>query len=229
MEVAYPLRQFLRRPEGVNGPAVRVVIPEPSLWDPEGPFVYQGMVELWEGGVRCDQVPVRRGLRRVLLGPHGLRVNGKGLLLRGRALTGCDESEAAALRRAGCNLLLAQAEADLWDLADLCGFFVLGRLSEPSEAALVRAERLSDHPSCFGWLLEPPFERWQGEPIRRLREAGAQVGVQIAGPPEPAPEGIGFIACPAAAAAYGRVLGLPLLLLGDGPDAPDTFGSVGTA
>ena len=61
--------------------------------------------------------------------------DGKGLLLRGRALTGCDESEAAALRRAGCNLLLAQAEADLWDLADLCGFFVLGRLSEPSEAA----------------------------------------------------------------------------------------------
>ena len=107
VEVAYPLRPFGRRPEGLNDPAARVVIPEPSLWDPEGPFVYQGTVELWEDGQRCDQVPLRRGLRRILLGPHGLRVNGQGVSLRGRAVTRCDENEMAALRRAGFNLLLA--------------------------------------------------------------------------------------------------------------------------
>ncbi len=140
VEVAYPLRPFARRPEGLSGPAARVVIPEPSLWDPEGPFVYEGAVELWEDGQRCDEAPLRRGLRRILLGPHGLRVNGQTLALRGRSVTACDETEATALRRAGYNLLLAPAETGLWDLADRIGFFVLGRLREPDEAPLVWAE-----------------------------------------------------------------------------------------
>ncbi len=223
VEVAYPLRSFARRPEGLSGPAARVVIPEPSLWDPEGPFVYEGAIELWEDGRRCDEVPLRRGLRRILLGPHGLRVNGQTLVLRGRSVTECDETEAAVLRRAGYNLLLAPVDTDLPDLADRIGFFVLGRLREPDEATLVWAERRADHPSCFGWLLEPPYERWQGEPIRRLRTAGAQVGVESFGTP---PEGISFIACPPGDAAYGRALGLPLLLLGKGPAAPDGFGRV---
>ena len=126
VEVAYPLRSFARRPEGLSGPAVRVVIPEPSLWDPEGPFVYEGAIELWEDGRRCDEVPLRRGLRRILLGPHGLRVNGQTLVLRGRSVTECDETEAAVLRRAGYNLLLAPVDTDLPDLADRIGFFVLG-------------------------------------------------------------------------------------------------------
>jgi hypothetical protein len=228
VEVAYPLRPLVRRPEGLSGPAARVVIPEPSLWDPQGPFVYQGTVELWQDGQRCDQIALRRGLRRILLGPHGLRVNGQPLALRGRAVTGCDEQEAAALRRAGFNLLLPPAAADLWGLADSCGFFILGRLREPDEETLLQAQRAADHPSCFGWLLEPPFERWQDQPIRRLRDSGAQLGVEFTEPPlaDPPPEGIGFVACPVGAAAYGRILGLPLLLIGGGADAPDAFGGV---
>jgi hypothetical protein len=34
--------------------AARVVIPEPSIWEPECPFVYDGVVELWQGDERCD-------------------------------------------------------------------------------------------------------------------------------------------------------------------------------
>jgi hypothetical protein len=225
VEVAYPLRPLVRRIEGLSGSAARVVIPEPSLWDPEGPFVYQGTVELWQDGQRCDQMSFRHGLRRILLGPHGLRVNGEPLSLRGRAVTDCDEAEMAALRRAGCNLLVAPAAADLYDLADKCGFFVLGRLREPDEATLVLAERRAEHPSCFGWLLAPPFERWQGEPIHRLR--GVAVGVECTELPAPLPERIGFVACPPASAASLRSLGLPALLLhGGGPDAPDVLGRV---
>src|SRR5262245_54959769 len=35
--------------EGLSRPALtcRVVIPEPSFWDPETPFLYEGLVELW--------------------------------------------------------------------------------------------------------------------------------------------------------------------------------------
>src|SRR5687768_8525338 len=49
VEVAYPLRPFPRHPEGLPPLTRRVVIPEPSFWDAESPFLYEGPVELWEG------------------------------------------------------------------------------------------------------------------------------------------------------------------------------------
>jgi hypothetical protein len=59
IEVAYPLRPLPRQPEGLGGVLARVVIPEPSLWEPACPFIYDGVVELWEENRRCDlrQVP----------------------------------------------------------------------------------------------------------------------------------------------------------------------------
>jgi beta-galactosidase/beta-glucuronidase len=63
IEVAYPLRE--RRRESSDGARIvcRVVIPEPSLWEPQTPFVYEGIVELWEGATRCDQAQFSTGLR----------------------------------------------------------------------------------------------------------------------------------------------------------------------
>jgi hypothetical protein len=59
VEVAYPLRPFPRPPSGLTGLAGRVVIPEPNLWQEGHPFVYDGVIELWQDGERCDvrQVP----------------------------------------------------------------------------------------------------------------------------------------------------------------------------
>lgn len=227
VEVAYPLRPFTRRPEGLAGPAARVVIPEPSLWEPECPFLYEGTVELWEDGACVDRAAVRHGLRRMLLGQGGLRVNGRALSLRGRRLAACDDGEAAALRRAGYNLLVAPGDADLSDLADRRGLFVLGRLSGPDEAVLALAGRRAAHPSCLGWLLEPPLGRWAGEPIARLREHGALVGVQFSEPPNvPPPGGVAFVVRPpgAANAASRGAPDLPVLLAGEGPAGPDVFG-----
>src|SRR3954464_13906698 len=56
IEVAYPLRPFVREPEGFAGPSGRVVIPEASLWDPQCPFLYEGPVELWQDGKLCRRV-----------------------------------------------------------------------------------------------------------------------------------------------------------------------------
>ena len=223
VEVAYPLRPFVRRLAG------RVVIPEPCLWEPQCPFVYQGNIELWEDGRRCDQVEIRRGLRRILLGPRGLRVNGRPLYLRGRAVTGCDEAEASALRRGGGNLMLVSAEESpaLWDLADRHGLFVLGRMRDLDATSLARAQRQADYPSCFGWLLEPPFDRWKADFVKLLRCTGANVGVEFAETPAASlPEGINFVACLAGAAAETGAPDLPRLLVGGGPDAPGTFGRV---
>jgi len=58
-EVAYPLRPFPRKPADLPELAARLVIPEPNCWEPECPFVYDGVIELWQDGQRCDvrQVP----------------------------------------------------------------------------------------------------------------------------------------------------------------------------
>ena len=49
VEIAYPMRPveriaYSRRME------LRVVIPEPSWWEPKTPFLYQGPLELWQDG-----------------------------------------------------------------------------------------------------------------------------------------------------------------------------------
>jgi hypothetical protein len=65
IEVAYPLRPFARPPAELPAPAARVVIPEPNLWEPACPFVYDIVIELWQDGERCDvrQVPGYRLLK----------------------------------------------------------------------------------------------------------------------------------------------------------------------
>src|SRR5262245_48142127 len=75
VEVAYPLRPLPRQPDNPRQLIARVVIPEPSLWDPESPFLYQGPVEVWKDGNRWCETQLSHGLRQYHLGPRGLRWN----------------------------------------------------------------------------------------------------------------------------------------------------------
>jgi hypothetical protein len=43
--------------------AAQVLIPEPNLWTEATPFVYDGTVELWQDGQRCDTARVSVGLK----------------------------------------------------------------------------------------------------------------------------------------------------------------------
>jgi Glycosyl hydrolases family 2 len=54
IEVAYPLLPFPHKPPDLPGLAARVVIPEPNYWEPECPFVYDCVIELWQDEERCD-------------------------------------------------------------------------------------------------------------------------------------------------------------------------------
>ena len=49
IEVAYSLRTNRDNPLSLTG-----VIPEPNFWSVETPFRYDGTVELWQAGVKCD-------------------------------------------------------------------------------------------------------------------------------------------------------------------------------
>jgi hypothetical protein len=64
VEVAYPLRPLPRHADAVPRLAARVHIPEPSLWEQQCPFYYDGRVELWENGARVETKEFRHELRR---------------------------------------------------------------------------------------------------------------------------------------------------------------------
>jgi len=153
--VAYPWRERDRQYEKEGDPtlSLRVIIPEPSFWDPESPFLYEGMIELWQNKERCDQALFRQGLCTIDLGKAGLRWNGRPIRVCGVARTSCSEEEALRLHQAGCNTILASVGPDsssLWELADQFGFLMFGLVESRPQAA--RARELSRHPSCAGWI-----------------------------------------------------------------------------
>jgi hypothetical protein len=59
VEVAYPLRALPRSGDDPATLTARVIIPDPLAREPERPFYYEGPVELWQDGQKCDEAPVR--------------------------------------------------------------------------------------------------------------------------------------------------------------------------
>jgi hypothetical protein len=226
VEVAYPLRQLPGMAEGVPECTRRVLIPEASFWDPVSPFLYQGPVELWEGGGLQDTVQVSHGLRVLTSGPAGLRLNNRPLALRGVARDSCSEQEAVALHRGGVNLLLAPATpatAALWDVAGRYGFLVLGRLPGADEEAVhLAATSWCWRPSCLGWLLaQDVLDRpgqWDSVRQRLLRGRNILLGVELERPPAgPLPQEISFVAGPEKVLASWEEADLPQLIVPETP------------
>jgi hypothetical protein len=156
IEVAYPLRPLPPDQQQPQAGAFtqRIVIPEPSFWEPQCPFLYQGPIELWQDGQRCEQVMVSHGLRFFQRSEGELRVNGRPLTLRARRIGACSDEEAALWRQAGYNLLIAPVAANslvVWEQADRFGFLVLGQLGEDADEKRL-VEMLEAHASCLGWL-----------------------------------------------------------------------------
>lgn len=243
VEVAYPFRTLPRELPHVL--TARVIIPEPSLWEPTCPFLYEGPLELWHNGSRACVWQVRHGLRSVHLGPGGLRWNGQPFQLRGQARQQVAEADALALRQGGYNSLLVglsgQTGPDPGETAALCaaadrfGFLVLARVPN-SPDAITWARGLSDHACFLGWLL--PQGRVEQDPSRTAalaefgKQTGSLLGVELTGPlPPQRLAGMAFVCCrEELLPALGQVT-LPKLVLTDsGPltdaAAPGTFGYI---
>jgi hypothetical protein len=225
VEVAYPLRPLPQSHIEKPSPASltrRVVMPEASLWEPESPFLYEGPVELWQDGQRCDRRIVRHGLRTISLGPQGLLVNGRPLLLRGSEAESSSEEQVRARRGVGDNLIIGPVvpgAAAWWDAADRLGMLALGCVQNAEETTEKLLGELSRHPSCLGWVLEG--DAWDEARQSLLswvldRAGGGKVGVELARLPKDAlPRGNHFILCPSEDAALYAASGLPLLLRGE--------------
>ncbi|HEY7423875.1 MAG TPA: hypothetical protein VH682_06480, partial [Gemmataceae bacterium] len=204
----------------------RAIIPEACLWEPESPFLYQGLIELWQDDQRSDRLTLSHGLRSIHLDERGLRVNGRRLTLRGQSVTACSEEDALALRQAGCNLLIAPVEEStlsLWEQADRLGFLMVGRVPEDGQPARRHLETLSRHASCLGWLVE------EGEhpPFPLLPRTGLVGLVCESSPRDSSLSRAHFVFGPAELANLGK----PLLVKGEGsvepPEAARILGSVG--
>jgi hypothetical protein len=64
VEIPYPFRRPQRSDVHSDKTlAVHVLIPEPSVWTEQTPFAYQGPLELWQDGERCDAITVSVGLK----------------------------------------------------------------------------------------------------------------------------------------------------------------------
>jgi hypothetical protein len=222
VEVAYPFREQSRQYEKEGEPRLilRAIVPEPSFWDPESPFLYEGPVELWQGKERCDRVHLRHGLRDLRLGPRGLRLNGRSLTLHGVVRDECSEEECRSLHQASCNLVVAPLTPEatpLWDLADRFGFLVLGRIATTKDFEYAR--NLTKHPCCLGWLLPPGV--LPSDPLVVAASAlvgagrGLLLGMELQQRPTgPLPTEVTFVACPETLLPELTEIGPPRLLMG---------------
>ncbi|MSQ95665.1 MAG: hypothetical protein EXR98_14045 [Gemmataceae bacterium] len=150
IEIAYPLRE-LERTDHVE---LRVVIPEPSWWEPETPFLYVGVLELWQDGEFCQRAVISHGMRWLQLTSKGLHLNGTPFILRGKIVEPTlSDSAARMLREQGYNALfttVADPCLELWSLADRVGFLVVGTADKLATFLDCRND-LTAHPSTFGW------------------------------------------------------------------------------
>jgi hypothetical protein len=214
VEVAYPLRPLPpgSTPTEPDSLTMRVIIPEASLWEPQCPFLYEGPIELWQDGRRCDRIVLRHGLRSLRITERGLHVNGRPLTLHGRSVTSCSVEEAARLRQAGCNLLVALVEAStlaLCELADHLGFFMLGKITNDDAETRGYLELLSRQPSCLGWLMEES----EGLPFSMLPQVGLAGWMGDSVPSQLSLSVVHFLVGPGELANLGK----PLLIRGEMP------------
>jgi hypothetical protein len=237
VEVAYPMRTWslADQPRELPHLSMSVVIPEPCLWEPETPFIYEGPVELWENGRRCDERVLRHGLRSIKLGMRGMRLNGRPYSIRGITRQICSEADAAQIREDGFNTLLTpdlSGDASILSVADQKGLFVLPRISGPVSAYLPFDPTLCGHPSVLGWILSEESLRDEALMIAAnflaSFDAQGRLGVELTEVPTDAlPEGMSFVVCdPELALSLGHIHLPKVILTGEKPDESESWKAV---
>jgi hypothetical protein len=152
VEVAYPIRQLPRATFGPGTPIGRVIIPEPSWWDPQSPFLYGGPVELWEGGQTVERVQTRCGLHHATVTGNRLIWNGRPLDLRVVMEPAATAARLVELRPSGVNLVVVDELGELLDAADETGILLAGRAADA--AARAASQSPLRHPSLLGFVDE---------------------------------------------------------------------------
>ncbi|MBX9682087.1 MAG: hypothetical protein K2X38_25295 [Gemmataceae bacterium] len=163
--------------------AQRVLIPEPSLWSPETPYLYEAKLDLGGAG----KVRFNLGLRRLAWTREDFRVNGATIELKAEQRTTLSEANGLALRQAGINVVFVPvSQSGAWDVADRVGLFVIGEVGRQFDLAL----RLRRHPSVLGWMIDPRIP--SKEALAFKNAAGGFLGL-CTSPAEVPPPWIDFV------------------------------------
>lgn len=178
VEIPYYL-QRIPNPEAPAN-ARRAVIPDPSLWSPQTPFLYEAKLDL---GADRGKAAFVWGFRRLALGRDGLRVNGAPFRLNGVRRATLSEADAVDLRQQGVDAVMLPATVATraaWDVADRVGLFVVGVAEgDPAVAASLRR-----HASALAWIVDPRAVA-SPEFLRRQGAAHPFLGVMASADPAP--------------------------------------------
>jgi len=209
------LSPFPREPHGMPPLTRRVIIPEPSFWDPQTPLLYRAVIELWEDGERCDQAQFDLGLRTLDGGKDHKYWNGRRMTLRGTVQLPESHEDALSLRGAGYNLLFHNVSS-WWPTANRLGFWMLGRV--PLTATDVSlASFMSGQVSTLGWVLGKELldqTTFDADLFAQLLGTQRLVGVELDHlPATPLPEGLAFVLCPEWALEELSKVRLPKIVL----------------
>ncbi|MFO0865964.1 MAG: hypothetical protein U0744_15160 [Gemmataceae bacterium] len=150
----------------------RVLIPEPSLWSPQMPYLYEAKLDLGPLG----KAKFAWGFRRLAWTKDAFRVNGTLAELKAERRSQLTEVDALALREAGINVVvLPLIDAAAWDIADRVGMFLIGEVSDRIDLA----RSLRWHPSALGWILRA---EQSAEALRSPHSITPFLGVDSSGP-----------------------------------------------
>lgn len=229
VEVAYPLRELERDrdPAGSTGILLRTVIPEPSMWDPESPFLYAGPLGVWRGDKLLEQQIQQVGFIGWGLGTRGLRVNGKYLDLQATVVKELNAETAPLLREQHFNCVVvdvSEASCSTWDMADRFGFFVLGRISQAEAWSLAR--RLEGRPSSLGWILsQKALAGFKPKAFEGTSYTGSAplIGLEVEQIPEQPIPGVSFLIAAPGILERPNASGLPWLRIERGGGQEETL------
>lgn len=154
IEVAYAVKPLPRDSDFLRA---HVVIPEPTFWSPQTPFLYSARLEIRQRAQELDKTSAAIGLKDLRLhAKKGMRLNGERIQFDGYFGRSVTEEEARALHESGVNLLvvpLKKSNLPLWSLANRLGFFLLGVFDPEDDEMLWHAsDILNREPCTFGWL-----------------------------------------------------------------------------
>jgi hypothetical protein len=212
VEVAYPLKDA--PPSEPGRLSTRVIIPEPNLWEPACPFLYEATLELFLDRSRIDVRTMIVGLRTITIRGSSFFLNGKRFELKTMEAVHLAESGLAQARKQ-FNTVVLPVSLDvrpLWHACDHMGLGVLGLVLHQSQSV---PEHFADHACLLGWLVD---DKRLATDRADLQKACVPLGLQI--PNDSAytnPLATDFVVVPGRASEQLQKWGMPVIELTPNP------------
>jgi hypothetical protein len=172
VEVAYPLKDA--PPGEPNRLSTRAIIPEPNLWEPACPFLYEVTVELFEDRNRIDAMTLTVGLRTIAVSGNSFVLNGKQFKPKAREVVHTNEVELVRAREQFNTVVLPVSDdaRPLWHACDRIGLGVIGRIDNESQSQL-----FANHACLLAWIVDDD-ERLATDRAD-LRKAHVPIGLPV--------------------------------------------------